>query len=95
MELTASFVEQLQHFAPVFTTPTFQTFVEVVTGWTLSHRHRYVTELIFAGGNVGKGHSCRFYHFFSQAAWDMEGNQTSINRLLTRKWCDRDGCDAR
>src|SRR5271167_5132068 len=72
MELTASFVELLQDFASVFTTPTFQTFLEIVTGWLLSHRHRYVTEVIFAGGNVDNGHWCRFHRFFSHAAWDLD-----------------------
>ena len=72
MELTASFVDLLQHFVPVFTTPTFQTFLQIVTGWVLSHRHRYLTEVIFAGGNVGNGHWCRFHRFFSQAAWDID-----------------------
>jgi hypothetical protein len=56
MELTPSFVLLLQDFLPVFTAPTFLTFVQVVTGWVLSHRHRYVTEVIFAGGNVANGH---------------------------------------
>ncbi len=60
MELTASFTELLHQFADVFTTPTFLTFVEVVTGWLLSHRRRFVTELIFTSGNVGIGHWCRF-----------------------------------
>ena len=72
MELTASFIDLLQQFAPVFTSPTFQTFVEIATGWVLSHRHRYVTEIIFAGGNVGNGHWCRFHRFFSHAAWDLD-----------------------
>src|SRR5262245_65481022 len=72
MELTASFVDLLQHFVPVFTTPTFQTFVEITTGWLLSHRHRYVTEIIFSGGNIGNGHWCRFHRFFSHAAWDLD-----------------------
>ena len=72
MELTASFVDLLQHFVPVFTAPTFQTFLQIVTGWVLSHRHRYVTEVIFAGGNVGNGHWCRFHRFFSHAAWDID-----------------------
>ncbi len=72
MELTASFVDLLQHFVPVFTAPTFQTFLQVATGWVLSHRHRYLTEVIFAGGNVGNGHSCRFHRFFSHAAWDID-----------------------
>ena len=72
MELTPSFIELLQQFAPVFTVPTFKTFLEVVTGWVLSHRHRYVTEVIFAGGNIGNGHWCRFHRFFSHAAWDLD-----------------------
>jgi hypothetical protein len=83
MELTASFVEQLQHFAPVFTTPTFQTFLEIVTGWAVSHRHRYVTEVIFAGGNVGNGHWCRFHRFFSQAAWDMDTLALFLAKLVS------------
>ena len=82
MELTASFVDLLQHFAPVFTTPTFQTFLEIVTGWVLSHRHRYVTEVIFAGGNVGNGHWCRFHRFFSQAAWDMDTFALFLAKLV-------------
>ena len=82
MELTASFVDLLQHFAPVFTSPTFQTFVEIVTGWVLSHRHRYVTEIIFAGGNVGNGHWCRFHRFFSQAAWDLDTFSLFLAKLV-------------
>jgi hypothetical protein len=82
MELTASFVDLLQHFVPVFTTPTFQTFVEIVTGWVLSHRHRYVTEVIFAGGNIGNGHWCRFHRFFSHAAWDPEFFAASLTKLV-------------
>src|SRR5580700_9620338 len=82
MELTASFIDLLQHFAPVFTSPTFLTFVEIVTGWILSHRHRYVTEVIFAGGNVGNGHWCRFHRFFSQAAWDMDTLALFLAKLV-------------
>ena len=72
MQLTSTFVVLLQQFIPVFTEPTFQTFVQIVTGWILSHRHRYVTEIIFSGGNVGDGHWCRFHRFFSLAAWDID-----------------------
>ncbi len=56
MELTASFVDLLQHFSPVFTAPTEQTFVAIVAGWVLSQRHRFLTEVIFASGHVGHGH---------------------------------------
>jgi hypothetical protein len=72
MELTPPFIRVLQQFAPVFTAPTFQTFLVIFTGWVLSHRHCYVTEVIFAGGNVGNGHWYRFHRFFSHAAWDLD-----------------------
>lgn len=72
MELTPSFLALLQHFAPVFTAPTQQTFALIVSGWLLSHRHRYITEVIFSCGQVGIGHWCRFHRFFSHAAWDLD-----------------------
>lgn len=84
MELTPSFVLLLQDFLPVFTAPTFQTFVQVVTGWLLSHRHRYITEVIFAGGNVDNGHWCRFHRFFSHAAWSPDGLSACLAKLVCR-----------
>ena len=72
MELTRSFIPLLQNFESVFTSPTYITFVAIVTGWILSHRHRYITEVIFSGGNGGKGHWSRFHRFFSHAAWDLD-----------------------
>ena len=74
----------LQQFVPVFTAPTYQTFVHVVTGWLLSHRHRYVTEVIFAGGNLDNGHWCRFHRFFSHAAWSLDGLSVCLAKLVFR-----------
>ena len=39
MELTNSFEVLLQSFAPVFTSPSFDTFRLLMTGWILSVRH--------------------------------------------------------
>jgi SRSO17 transposase len=82
MELTPSFVALLQHFSPVFTAPTSQTFSLIVTGWILSHRHRYVTEVIFSCGQVGVGHWCRFHRFFSHAAWDLDILSMHLAKLV-------------
>jgi SRSO17 transposase len=82
MELTPSFVALLQHFSPVFTAPTFQTFSLIVTGWLLSHRHRYITELIFSCGRIGIGHWSRFHRFFSHAAWDLDTLSMSLAKLV-------------
>jgi hypothetical protein len=72
MQLTDSFLPLLQQFTAVFTTPTFETFVQIATGWILSQRHLFITEIIFSGGNVGNGHWSRFHRFFSHAAWDLD-----------------------
>jgi hypothetical protein len=82
MELTPSFLALLQHFAPVFTAPTHQTFSLIVTGWILSHRHRYITEVIFSCGQVGIGHWSRFHRFFSHAAWDLDTLSMSLAKLV-------------
>jgi DDE superfamily endonuclease len=82
MELTPSFLTLLHDFAPVFTSPTFTTFVQILAGWVLSQRHRYVTEFIFSGGHVGDGHWSRFHRFFSHAAWDVDAFSLHISKLV-------------
>ena len=84
MELTQSFLELLVDFAPIFTSPSFLTFIEILTGWILSHRHRYITEVIFAGGNVDNGHWSRFHRFFSHAAWDIDALAAQLAHLVVR-----------
>src|SRR5262245_16267348 len=69
MQLTTTFRSLLQRFRPVFTVPTFATFVTLATGWCLSPRHRYITEMIQAANAVHRGHHSRFHRFFSGAAW--------------------------
>ena len=82
MELTPSVLTLLQQFAPVFTTPTFTTFVQIVTGWIFSQRRLFITEIIFAGGNVGDGHWSRFHRFFSHAAWDLDAFALRLAKLV-------------
>ena len=82
MELTDSFLTLLQNFEAVFTAPTFNTYVVIVTGWILSQRHRYVTEVIFSSGRVGVGHWSRFHRFFSHAAWDIDTFSMCLAQLV-------------
>jgi hypothetical protein len=82
MELTSSFLDLLPQFAPVFTAPTYQTFVAIVAGWVLSQRHRFITEVIFSSGSVGHGHWSRFHRFFSHAAWDIDTFSLFLARLV-------------
>lgn len=85
MELTDSFEALLRAFAPVFTTPSFATFRLLMTGWILSTRHRYVTDLIVSSDSVGNGHFSDYHRFFSQAAWKID----DLWRLLAKLIVDR------
>jgi hypothetical protein len=72
MELTNSFESLLLTFSPVFTEPSFKTFRLLMTGWILSTRHRYVTDLIVSSDSVTNGHFSDYHRFFSQSVWDID-----------------------
>ena len=82
MELTNSFETLLRSFSPVFTEPSFQTFRLLMTGWILSARHRYVTDLIISSDSVGNGHFSDYHRFFSQAVWDIDHLWKRIAQLI-------------
>ena len=72
--------------------PTYQTFVVIVTGWILSQRHRYVTEVIFSGGQRKTAtpvaissllQSCRLGHrLFLHAPGQAGGDDSDSRRHL-------------
>jgi hypothetical protein len=72
MECAESFTTLLSEFRCVFTAPSFLTFVCLMTGWVLTHRRRYVTELIWSSGSTQWGHHSCYHRFFSQAAWSLD-----------------------
>lgn len=82
MQLTLAFVVLLQEFAPVFTKPSFETFKALLTGWCLSFRHRFITELILSSDSAGDGHHSCYHRFFSQACWSMDTFWYYLARLL-------------
>ena len=63
MELAQGFISLLEEFRPVFTVPSFGLFVDLMTGWILSHRHRFVTDLILSSGSVAKCHFSNYHRF--------------------------------
>jgi len=84
MQLTPTFRSLLLPFRSVFTTPSFATFLTIATGWCLSFRHRYVTELIQSAGAVGRGHHSRYHRFFSNAAWSIDDLYEALARDAIR-----------
>ncbi|MEO2019975.1 MAG: transposase, partial [Fuerstiella sp.] len=91
MELTNSFDVLLQSFAPVFTEPSFATFRLMMTGWILSVRHRYVTDLIISSDSVGNGHFSDYHRFFSQAVWDIDHLWKLLAQLIVKTLVGPDG----
>ena len=80
MGLSQNFIDLLLPFQAAFCAPSFQTFIALMTGWVLSHRRRFVTELIQSAGCVGKGHHSRYHRFFSQSVWELD----ELSRILAR-----------
>ena len=87
MQLTPSFRSLLLPFRSVFTAPSFATFLYIATGWCLSHRHRYVTELIQSSGAVRRGHHSRYHRFFANAAWSIDDLFESLARQAVATFC--------
>ena len=82
MELTTTFMALLGEFRPVFTVPSYSTFCLMATGWILSVRHRYVTDLIISSDSVENGHFSDYHRFFSHAKWDIDSLWKHLARLL-------------
>ena len=83
-ELTRTFLTLLQDFRGAFTQPSFVTFVVVLTGWGLSHRHRDVPERIQSRGATPSGHHSRYHRFFSHARWSLDTRGVLLASLLVR-----------
>ena len=87
MQLTPTFRSLLLPFRSIFTAPTFATFLHIATGWCLSHRHRYVTELIQTAGAVHLGHHSRYHRFFANAAWSIDDLFEALAREAVAAFC--------
>ncbi len=94
MELVPSFVELVQQVAPVFTAPTFNSLLTVLTGWVFARR-RVVTRMIEAAdaiktpGRDGVKHHSAFHRVFSAARWSLDELGLAVFALI-EPWLDGD-----
>ena len=86
MECITTFMVLLDVFRPVFTQPSFATFRLVMTGWILSHRHRYVTDLIVSSDSTNNGHFSDYHRFFSHARWSIDPLWRLLAGLLIKRF---------
>lgn len=80
--LNKNFQALILCFQGDFSKPSFALFCALMTGWVLSIRHRYITELIYASDNLGNGHWSRFHRFFSRNCWSLDALSMTVASLL-------------
>jgi hypothetical protein len=81
MDLVTSFVELLQQVAPVFTVPTFNSFLVVLTGWVFARR-RIITRMIEAADAVKTKHHSAFHRLFAAARWSRDELGLAVFTLI-------------
>lgn len=71
MSLVASFVEIVQPLSWAMSTPVFNRFLIMLTGWIFAPR-RTVTGMLVAAGVAGQQHHAAFHRVFSRARWSLD-----------------------
>ena len=71
MSLVASFLELVQPLSFAMSTPVFDRFLIVLTGWVFAP-HRTITGMLVAAGVAGAQHHAAFHRVFSAARWSLD-----------------------
>jgi hypothetical protein len=81
VSLVPSFVDLLQPLSCVMTTPTFDSFLTVITGWAFARR-RTVTGMILAADAVGAKHHSAYHRLFAAARWSLDELGLAVFTLM-------------
>ena len=82
--LISAWTSICQQFFPVFTQPTAQVFLRLLTGWVLCTGRRTITGIIpFADPGSIRSHDA-YHRFFSKASWDPQRLWELLARMLVR-----------
>ena len=85
--LTSTWMELLQQFFPIFTTPTANIFARLMTGWILCTIRRTVTGIIpFADPMTLRAHDA-YHRFLPDARWDMSLLWQTLAKILIQRFC--------
>ena len=71
MTLVASFRKLVQPLSWGMSTPSFQNFLIVLTGWVFAPR-RTISGMLVAAGVAGHRHHAAFYWLFAKAQWSLD-----------------------
>jgi len=82
--ITSAWDTIIQYFFPVFTVPTAEIFLNLVTGWILCTAKHTITGILpFADPNRQKAHDA-YHRFFPDSAWAMSELWKFLTILLVR-----------
>src|SRR6266542_412236 len=81
VSLVPSFLDWLQPLSCVMTTPTFNSFMTVLSGWAFARR-RTVTGMILAAEAVGTKHHSAYHRLFAAARWSLDELGLAVFGLL-------------
>jgi hypothetical protein len=81
VSLVPPFVDLLQPLSCVMTTPTFDSFLTVITGWVFARR-RTVTGMILAADAVGTKHHSAYHRLFAAARWSLDELGLAVFALM-------------
>ena len=82
LPIVASFTTLLQALWPCFTSPSFGSFVMLMSGWVLNLRRHTVTQVVQAAGVVGIKHISSFHRFFSRGRWTTDEVGLVLARMV-------------
>src|SRR5512137_2977938 len=87
MFLPAEIIPVLAHFAPVFTTPTYQKALVLVVGTILAKGRRTVTSALRAVGHTQTTDWAKYHHVLNRACWSGLRVSHLLLAVLVATWC--------
>lgn len=85
--ITSTWTELLQQFLPIFTAPSGQIFLQLITGWILCTARRTVTGMIPFADPLGLRAHDAYHRFFPEASWNMTKLWQILMKTLVHTFC--------
>lgn len=82
MELCSSFRVLFELFTHAFSPSCLCLWTDLMTGWVLSHRHRFVSDLIVSADATRRRCFSSYYRFFNRFNWSLDLVFQQVARLI-------------
>lgn len=86
MELCTSFQQWMQPFAHVFSPACYALWTTLSTGWILSQRTRFVSDMIVSSDATRKGVWANYYRFFNRYKWSLDKVCRQLLSLIIKRF---------